>query len=88
MKALFILIAVVPLAGCSEYLDRKDTVFFGAGNAVETNIVTEVRDPWPLHAAQKNIAFSGDRMQRAVERYRTFDPEKSSQPPQVIINTR
>jgi hypothetical protein len=86
--AFSVLLAAVPLAGCSEYLDRKDTIFFGAGNAVETNIVTQVPDPWPLHARRRNIAFSGERMQRGVERYRTFDPFKTNQAPQVIINTR
>ena len=27
-------------------------------------------DPWPPASANKNIAYSGDRMQCAVERYR------------------
>jgi hypothetical protein len=57
------------LAGCSEYMDRKDTIDLSAGNAVQTNVVTHVIDPWPVHARNKNISFSGERMQRAVHRY-------------------
>ena len=28
-------------------------------------------DPWPRASANRNIAFSGEKMQTAVERYRT-----------------
>ena len=28
-------------------------------------------DPWPPHSANRNIAFNGEKMQTAVERYRT-----------------
>ena len=62
------------LGGCSpygEYLDRRDTIALSGGNAVATNAVTQMVDPWPLESANRNIAFSGPRMQTAVERYRT-----------------
>jgi hypothetical protein len=66
---LMALLAAGSLTGCSEYLDRKETIAFSAGNAVQTNIITHVTDPWPVHARSKDIAFSGERMQRAVARY-------------------
>ena len=52
------------------YLDRRDTISLHAGDAVATNQVTQMVDPWPAHSANNNIAFNGDRMQKAVERYR------------------
>ena len=52
------------------YLDRRDTISLHAGDAVATNKVTQMVDPWPAHSADNNIAFNGDRMQKAVERYR------------------
>jgi hypothetical protein len=61
------------LAGCSSpdfYLDRRDTISFGAGDAVATNIITQTVDPWPRAAANRNIESNGERMQAAVERYR------------------
>jgi hypothetical protein len=67
--ALAVLFAT--LAGCSEYLDRRDTIALSGGNAVETNKVTQVVDPWPRDSANRDIAFNGDKMQTAVERYRT-----------------
>lgn len=50
-------------------MDRKDTIAFNAGEAVQTNVVTLVPDPWPAHARQKDLAFSGERMARAVRCY-------------------
>jgi hypothetical protein len=62
------------VAGCAEpdfYLDRRDTLSLGAGDAVASNIIVQTVDPWPRAGANRNIAFNGDRMQAAGERYRT-----------------
>jgi len=59
------------LAGCSEYLDRRDTISFNGGNAVASNKVAQMVDPWPRASADRNIAFDGEKMQSAVQRYRT-----------------
>ena len=62
---------VAALAGCSEYLDRRDTISLNGGDAVATNKVTQMVDPWPRDSADNNIAFNGEKMETAVERYRT-----------------
>jgi hypothetical protein len=67
--ALATLLAV--LAGCSEYLDRRDTISLGGGDSVATNKVTQMVDPWSRASADRNIAFNGEKMETAVERYRT-----------------
>jgi hypothetical protein len=59
------------LAGCSEYLDRRDTISLGGGNAVASNNVAQMVDPWPRASADRDIAFNGAKMESAVERYRT-----------------
>jgi hypothetical protein len=60
------------LGACTDmYLDRRDTVSFAAGDAVATNKVTHMIDPWPARACDRNIAFDGERMAAAAERYRT-----------------
>lgn len=62
------------VAGCAQpdlYLDRRDNITFHAGDAVRTNIISQTIDPWPRHAANRDIAYNGDRMQAAGERYRT-----------------
>ena len=60
------------LAGCSDiYTDRRDGVSIASGDAMATNRVAHMIDPWPPASANRNIAYSGDKMQTAAERYRT-----------------
>lgn len=59
------------LGACSDiYYDRRETIALGAGDAVASNKVLQMVDPWPRYSANKNLAFNGQRMQAAVERYR------------------
>lgn len=59
------------LAGCSDiYFDRRETIAPSAGDALQANQVTHMVDPWPPSSANRNIAFNGEVMQRAAERYR------------------
>ena len=70
--AILALAATTLLGACTDmYLDRRDTVSFAAGDAVAANKVTQMVDPWPVYAGNRNLAFDGERMQAAAERYRT-----------------
>ena len=53
------------------YYDRRESISLSAGDGVYSNQVTHMVDPWPAQSANKNIAFDGQKMQSAVERYRT-----------------
>jgi hypothetical protein len=61
------------LGACTSdiYYDRRESLTFQAGDAVQTNKVTHIIDPWPRVAANRHIEHDGQRMQRAIERYRT-----------------
>ena len=75
------------LAGCSDmYLDRRDSVALGAGDAIAANKVQEMVDPWPAGSGNRNIAFNGQKMQKAVQRYRT-DKVLDPIDPTSIIST-
>ena len=66
------LVLAAVLAGCTDlYTDRRDKISLSAGDAIAANKMTHMVDPWPRAAANRNIAFSGEVMQGAVERYRT-----------------
>jgi hypothetical protein len=83
------------LAGCSDpglYFDRRDTIALSAGDAIAANAAEQTVDPWPAHSGNTNIAANGQKMQSAVERYRTdkvtppVDPmilETTNQPTQT-----
>lgn len=60
------------LGGCSDlYYDRRETVMLGSGDAVAANIAVQTVDPWPAAAASRSQTVNGERIQRAMERYRT-----------------
>ena len=62
------------LGGCSDiYFDRRETVALGADDHIASNMVAQMVDPWPRYVGNKNIAFNGERMQAAVERYRKHE---------------
>jgi len=68
------LAATVIVGGCSDiYFDRRETVSLGADDHIAVNRVAQMVDPWPYNVANKNIAFSGDRIQPAIERYRRHE---------------
>jgi len=69
-RALMLTVALAGLAGCSEYTDRRDTIALSGGNATASDTVTQMVDPWPAYSSDKNIAFNGQKMQSAVQRYR------------------
>ncbi|HML08237.1 MAG TPA: hypothetical protein VK430_08950 [Xanthobacteraceae bacterium] len=60
------------LGACSDlYYDRRESIALSAGDAVAANAITQTVDPWPAHSGNVNIAANGQKMQSAVERYRT-----------------
>ena len=71
-SALAAVLAVgAALGGCSDiYYDRRETIALGANDAVEGNKVVHMVDPWPRQSANRNLAFDGERVQSAHERYR------------------
>jgi hypothetical protein len=79
-RSTFVLLsfAAIAVAGCAQekiydphgYLDRRDSIELSAGDANASNIAMQMVDPWPRYAGNKNIAYNGQRMQAAVERYR------------------
>ena len=71
VKAAGVAALAAALAGCSEYLDRRETITLSGGNAVAANQVAHMVDPWPRESADRDLAFNGSRMASAVERYRT-----------------
>ena len=93
-KALAVVVPLV-LGGCSDlYFDRRETVALHANDHIAVNRVAQMVDPWPRDVANKNIAFSGDRLQPAVERYRRHEvirpvsPTTSSMTqPQIPLTT-
>src|SRR5262245_10710548 len=58
----------------AQYFERKDTIVSGAGDARDVNATTHIIDPWPRYVGNRRIPANGERMSRAIERYRTNTP--------------
>ena len=60
------------ISGCSDiYYDRRETVLFGADNAVAANSAVQTVDPWPPGSSNRNASTNGQVVAAAIERYRT-----------------
>jgi hypothetical protein len=60
------------VGGCSDiYYDRRETVLFGADNAVAANSAVQTVDPWPPGSSNRNASTNGQVVAAAIERYRT-----------------
>jgi hypothetical protein len=73
--ALALAVALVATAaGCTEYVERRETIAAHAGNAVAWNRAVHTVDPWPASAARTDIEVSGRRVVDAIERYEAPRP--------------
>ena len=52
------------------YFQRSDRITLGEGDDKAVNSATHVIDPWPPYVGNRRIPVNGDRLSRAVERYR------------------
>lgn len=61
----------VTLAACADlYYDRRDSIHLSAGDANASNIAVQTIDPWPRHAAHRDILTNGEKIQPAIQRYK------------------
>lgn len=81
-RATLFALASLTLGGCDlhsnyythipgTYLDRRETLSLGGGDAVATNKILQTQDPWPVVAANRNLTTHGHVAAGAMERYRT-----------------
>lgn len=54
-KALIALALFVPLMGCADYLNNRDTVSFRGGNAAEANTAIQEISPYPRYLENTTI---------------------------------
>ncbi|MBX3521725.1 MAG: hypothetical protein KF807_00815 [Xanthobacteraceae bacterium] len=73
-KAVAALVLTATLAACSAgpdiYYDRRDAIHLSAGDANASNIASQTIDPWPRHAAYRDIQTNGEKIQPAIQRYK------------------
>jgi len=71
VRGAVLTLALVSLAGCSEYLARRDSISPLGGNTIEGDKLVQMVDPWPRASVDRDIAYSGIDIENAMERYKT-----------------
>lgn len=73
----FIVATALLTTACAEYVSRRETVGFAAGDAVAANKVLQIIDPWDRRASWTDIDQDGNRAVRAVDTYRSGESSSS-----------
>lgn len=69
-KRVFLVLAAASLiSGCADYMNHRDSITFGLGNAVEANKAIHTQDPFPRVAQNTRIATDGKVVHRAIRSY-------------------
>jgi hypothetical protein len=88
LRIILLPMVCLMLSACSQYsnryAERKDTIDLGAGDAVASNAAVQIPTPWPRYSNDTTIAMDGERIARAVARYR----EGEKQPVATIPDDR
>jgi hypothetical protein len=69
-KLTLVIIASLHLAACDNYMDRRDSVTFGAGDAIAANKAMQIIDPWPQSARTIQHGVSGEQAEAIMEKFR------------------
>lgn len=77
------------LAGCEHdrYVDRRDQVTFGSGDAVAANKAMHIIDPWPRAARTVEHGISGEQAEAAMVklRRRAIEGDAAAAPPVLTL---
>ena len=76
------LASTLMLAGCNDYLARRDSVAASAGNSLAANSAIQTIDPWPRRSFTSRQSLDGVRASQAMELYRTAPKPEPSTPAQ------
>ncbi|MGI9352871.1 MAG: hypothetical protein ACR2O3_15005 [Rhizobiaceae bacterium] len=72
-KFLIPLLFASILVGCADYLNHRDSVTLGAGNAQEANSGIHESDPWPKEVFDTEIQVDGNRLPQSKSREKVND---------------
>lgn len=83
-RAFLVLAAAGLLSGCADYLNHRDSITFGLGNAVEANKGIHIQEPFPRVAQNTHILSDGKVVNRAISTYQSGG-QTSAPPPSAIL---
>jgi len=89
LRIILLPITCLMLSACSQYWnrygEREDTVTLSAGDAVASNAAVQIPTPWPRYSNDTMIAMDGERIARAVARYREGEKQPVATVPETPL---
>lgn len=84
-RALLVLAATSLVSGCADYMNHRDTITFGLGNAVEANKGIHIQDPFPRVAQNTRIATDGKTIGKVMRNYNGTGSSAGAAMPMAVI---
>jgi hypothetical protein len=89
LRIILLPMVCLTLSACTQYqnryVERLDTVTLSAGDAVASNAAVQVPTPWPRYSNDTTIAMDGERIARAVARYREGEKQPVATVPDTAV---
>jgi hypothetical protein len=89
LRIILLPMVCLMLSACTQYwnryAEREDTITFSAGDAVASNAAVQIPTPWPRYSNDTTIAMDGERLARAVDRYRKGEKQPLATVPETLI---
>ncbi|HZH12315.1 MAG TPA: hypothetical protein VEZ24_18340 [Microvirga sp.] len=76
--SLPLLASTMLLAGCADYVERRDTITLHAGEAQAWNKTVHIADPWPPYVMDSHIPGDGQRTAGVIRRYSRSNADAGS----------
>lgn len=75
-------VALLGLAACDKYVDRREQITFGSGDAVAFNKAVQIIDPWPAASRTITHGARGEQAEAAMIKLRRRESgeDASAQP--------
>ncbi len=70
MKTVLAGLSLLALAACDKYVDRRDQMTFGSGDAVAFNKAAQIIDPWPASSRSISHGMRGEQAEAALRKLR------------------
>jgi hypothetical protein len=89
LRIILLPMVCLTLSTCTQYqnryVEREDKVTLSAGDAVASNAAVQVPTPWPRYSNDATIAMDGERIARAVARYREGEHQPMATTPDTPL---
>ncbi|MDQ6703811.1 MAG: hypothetical protein M3Z96_12330 [Pseudomonadota bacterium] len=89
LRIVLLPLVCLMLSACTQYtnryVEREDTVTLSGGDAVASNAAVQIPTPWPRYSNDTTIAMDGERIARAVARYREGEKQPLATAPETLL---